>query len=673
MPARSIKAGQFVETSYFDNVGGVNNSDSPFKVLDTQATGGINFEYTTEGAISKRRGHEKINTVADVELRARGIDIYNTTIGTKTPVRSADRKIQSINTELGSFINLSQDTTAAGTDLFPVSTSATTVFAPFNSEVLSLLNIAGGTDGVYSIYSPTKYTKNGSEAPAGSFTATTIAGGGAWTTSGTFKYAVSYLKASTEAESNAFGSVSISVVAVTNSVVLTLSTLTSVDTTTYNRVQIYRSTVNGSDDFTTGDLVATLTLPVASYTDTGSASLLTQNVPRANSLVLDNSTLPAGTYNTLALWKRTLVTSSGSTLRISDLNKPESWPTVNTITIPSGGPVTGLAVISFNTDFGNDEYLAVFKERELWLVRGNDYTDFTLSFIDSVGCPAQSLISLANGFLSWIDYRGIYLWDGSGKPIYTSKNIESLFAIDGDIDKSMLSYGWASYFRSQNMIYWFLSSKTYGDQTIALKMDLRLTLPGVESSLSGRVIPGVFVEDQSDIAVYAVRTYLPTDAEQEEMLIGDASGFVYDAYSTYNDADAAIDLEYYTPFMDLGSPNVAKRFNQVTVWVDEIGDWELTLDYWAGYRAALVAKSTISQPISVTPGNQAALWDAALWDVSYWDDYTPRLRGIVFNLNNDAGNGEGDCLRLRLRNSGADEPVTIHGYTVKWTEVASRK
>lgn len=673
MPSRSQKVGQFVETSYFDNIGGINNSDSPFKVLDTQATGGVNFEYTTEGALTKRRGHDPINTTADTELRSRGIDVYNTTIGTKTPVRAAGRKIQAVDTSVPSFTNLSQDTTAAGTDLFPADTSVTTLFAPFNSETLSLLNLAGGTDGVYSIYSPTKYTKNGAVAPAGTFTATTIAGGGSWTTSGTFKYAVSYLKTATEAESNAYGSVSIDVAAVTNSVILTLSTLTSVDTATYNRVKIYRSAVSGADDFTTGDLVATLTLPVTSYTDTGGAALLTQVVPRADSLVSDNSTLPTGTYNVLSLWKRRLVTATGSTLRFSELNMPESWPTVNTVTIPSGGPITGLAVISFNTDFGNDEYLAVFKERELWLLKGNDYTDITLSFIDAVGCPAQSLITLANGFLAWIDYRGVYLWDGSGKPIYTSKNVESLFDIDGDIDKSQLIYGWACYFRYRNMIYWFLSSKTYGEQTIALKMDLRLTLPGVESSLSGRVIPGVFVEDYSDIRIYAAKTYLPTSAEEEEMLIGDASGFIYDAYSVYNDATDTIDLEYYTPFMDCGTPNVSKKYAQVIVWVDEVGDWDLTLDYWAGYRAALVNRSTIAQPISVTPGNQAALWDTAIWDLSYWDDYTPRLRGIVFNLNNDAGNSEGDCLRLRLRQTGADQPITIHGYTVKWLEVAGKK
>lgn len=668
--ADSRPNGQFIETQYFDNTGGLNIADSVFRVKDTQATGGSNFEYTQTGGIQKRRGIQMVNTTADVELKSRGLEIYNTTLGTKTVIRAADRKIQAVDTDALTFTNLSQDVTTVTTDVFPASTSITTVFAQFNTDATSLLNFAGGTDGVYSIYSPTKFSKNGAVAPAGSFTATTIAGGGSWTVTGTYKYAVSYSKTSTGAESNAFGSVSATVADVTNSVVLTFSSLTSVDTATYNMLNVYRSAVGGSDDFTTGDLVASLTLPVASYTDTGSATLLSQNVPRADSVVLDNSVLPTGTYNVLATWKRRLVTATGNVLRFSELNQPESWPTVNTITIPSGGPITGLAVISFNTDFGNDEYLAVFKERELWLVKGNDYTDVTLSFIDTVGAANQSLIALANGFLTWVDYRGIYLWDGAGKPIYVSRPIEPLFAIDGDIDKTQLQYGYAQYFRNRQMVYWYLSSKLYGTQKFCIKMDLRLTLPGVESTLSGRVLDGVFVTETSSVPVYSAKSYLPSASNDEIMLVGDDAGFVYRANQQFSDAQTGIQFSYTSPFLDLGSPNKSKRFNKVIAWVDAIGTWDLTLDYWAGYRASLLQKSTLQAPLTTQQQGTTALWDVAYWDQAYWDDYTQSLSGVVFNLSNEQGNSEGDCIRLNFRNNGVDQPVTIYGYTVFWTEKA---
>jgi hypothetical protein len=672
--AETRKNGEFLETSYFENIGGLNISDSPFRVKDTQATGGANFEYTQTGGIQKRRGPQVVNTTADTELYCHGIDVYNTTLGTKTVIRAAERKIQSVVLDSETFTDLTQDTTAAGSDVFPADTITPTSFAQFNTDTISLLNFCGSTDAVYSVYSPTKYTKNGSVAPSGTFTATTIAGGGAWAVTGTYKYAVSYTKRATSAESNAYGSVSVSVAAVTNSVVLTFSSLTSVDTTTYSMLNLYRSAVGGATDFTTGDLVASLTLPVTSYTDTGGASLLTQNVPRADSVVLDNSTLPTGTYNVLTLWKRRLVTATGSVLRFSELNEPEAWPTVNTITIPSGGPITGLAVISFNTDYGNDEYLAVFKERELWLVRGDDYTDITLSFIDTVGCANQALIALANGFLTWVDYRGIYLWDGSGKPIYTSRPIEPYFSIDGDLNKPLLQYGVASYFRNRNMVYWFLSSKQYGEQALTIKMDLRLTLPGVESTLSGRVLDGTFVIDtDATVPVYAAKAYLPDASADEIMVVGDASGYVYKAYQTFSDNGTGIDFNYYTPFLDLGSPNQDKRFHKVVAWVDAVGDWDLVLDYWAGYRAVLTQRSTISGSITPAAGDATALWDVGFWDEAYWDDYTSALTPIVFNLNNMQGNSEGDCIRLKFRNDGVDEPVTIYGYSVFWTEKGLRR
>ncbi len=670
--AQSRPNGQFTETQYFDNVGGLNISDSPFKVTDKQSTGGANFEYTQTGGIQKRRGAEKINVVADAQLQTHGLDVYVTTTNAKTVIRAAERKIQAVDTGALTFTDLSQDTTGAGTDVFPVGTLNPTVFAPFNTDVVSMLNFAGSTDAVYTVYSPTKFTRNGSVAPAGSISATTLSTGGAWTTSGNFWYGISWHKASTGAESNVTLDLSVDVTTTLQTNVISLTSVTAVDHVTYDYGTLYRSPVNGVEGFTVGDIVTTFSVAATTVSDTGSALFTTENVPRANNVVLDNSTLPTGTYNVLTLWKRRLVTATGNTLRFSELNAPESWPTVNTITIPSGGPITGLAVIAFNTDFGNDEYLAVFQERQLWLIKGNDYTDVTLSFIDTVGCANQGLIQLANGFLTWVDYRGIYLWDGSGKPIYTSQPIEPFFAIDGDLDKTQLPYGVSSYFRNRNMVYWFLSSKIAGVQKLTIKMDLRLTLPGVESSLSGRVIPGVFVDDTSTVPTYAAKAYLPSGTSDEIMITGDASGFVYRAYQVFSDSGTGIDFQYLTPFLDMGSPNIGKRFHKVILWVDALGTWDITLDYWAGYRASLLDKSTLTAPITTQAQNSTALWDVAFWDQSYWDDYTQSLAPVVFNLNNSQGNQEGDCIRFNFRNNGVDQPVVIYGYTVVWTEIAMR-
>jgi len=666
--------GQFNETSYFDNVGGLNISDSVFRVKDTQATGGANFEYTQTGAIQKRRGTQAVNTVADTQLISRGLEVYNTTLGTKTPIRAADRRIQAVDLAVPSFTNLSQDNAGLTMDVFPASTSINTVFAQFNSAALSLLNFAGGTDGVYSVYSTTKFSRNGVVTPTGALgVSSTLSTGGAWQTSGNFVYAASFHKLSTNAEGNAALDLSVTVTTTLQTNVINLAGIAAVDATTYDYGKLWRSAVGGSNGFTVGDFVTTFAVNAASVSDTGTSSLRTQLVPRANSVVLDNSPLPVGTYDVLATWKRRLVTATGNVLRFSELGAPESWPTVNTITIPSGGPITGVAVISFNTDFGNDEYLAVFKERELWLVKGNSYTDISLSFVDTVGCANQSLIQLANGFLTWVDYRGIYLWDGAGKPIYVSRPIESFFTVDGDLDKTRLQFGYAQYFRNRQMVYWYLSSKLNGTQKFCIKMDLRLTMPGVETSLSGRVLDGVFVTETLPSSIYSAKSYLPNSSQDEIMLVGDAAGFIYKAGQQFSDNGVGIDFQYASPFLSLGSPNKSKRFLKVIAWVDALGGWDLTLDYWAGFRAAVSQKSTLQAPITTQASNATALWGVASWDSASWDDYTQSLRGVVFNLNNDQGNSEGDCLRLNFRNIGVDQPVTIYGYTVIWTEKALSK
>lgn len=670
--AQSRPNGQFTETQYFDNVGGLNTSDSPFKVADTQSTGGANFEYSQTGGIQKRRGSQKINTVADTQLRTHGIEIYTSTANVQTTIRAADTKIQAVDLGAFTFTNLSQDTTAAPTDVFPAGTLSPTSYAAFNTDTVSLLNFDGNTDGVYSIYSPTKYTRNGAATPGGSISATTLSTGGAWTTSGNFWYGISWHKASTGAESNVSLDLSVAVITTLQTNTISLLSVTPVDHVTYDYGTLYRSPVGGVTGFTVGDIVTTFSVAATTISDTGSALSSTENVPRSGSVVLDNSSLPTGTYNTLALWKRRLVTATGNVLRFSDLNVPESWPAVNTITIASGGDITGLAVIAFNTDFGNDEYLAVFQKRQLWLVKGNDYTDVTLSFIDTVGCANQALIQLANGFLSWVDYRGIYIWDGSGKPIYTSQPIEPFFAIDGDLDKSKLLYGTSSYFRNRNMVYWFLSSKITGEQKLAIKMDLRLTLPNVGATSAGRILQGVFVDDTTTIPVYGAKAYLPDASSDEIMITGDASGFIYKAYQQFSDSGVGIDFQYLTPFLDMGTPNISKRFHKIILWVDALGTWNVTLDYWAGYRASLLSKSTLTEPITTQAQNSTALWDVAFWDQSYWDDYTQALAPVVFNLNNSQGNSEGDCIRMNFRNNGVDQPVTIYGYTVVWSEMAMR-
>lgn len=675
--------GQFLQFDCFDNTGGLNQSDSVFRVQDSQAVDGSNFNYSTTGGFEKRMGHALINSVADTQLKSIGLSQHAATDGTKTVIRMAGTKIQNVDTSAPTFTNLSEDTAVSNSDFISSTSTQPVAYSQFNTTSADVLwSVGAGMTGIYGVVkgSPYVVTKNGTAAPTGSISPVTSLTGGSFASTGTYRYVVAWRKAKTQALSNVALEQSAVVANTTDKVTITLTGITNQDTTKYDKLYIYRSAVNGSTSFTTGDLIAQVdaTVALTTYVDTGTSILSTQNVPLAGNTVLDNSVFPTGTPVCLTTFKRRLVSAIGSTLWFSDVNKPESWPAANFITIPSGGSITAVGVISFTTAGSNtiDEILAVFKERELWVVTGNTVAgtgaDVVLKFIDPTGCPSQSILVQANGFLSWLDYRGVYLWDGTGKPIYCSRPIEPLFANQGDLDKPKLGYCVGRFFRKQNSIFWYLSSKLYGEQQFQLKLDLRLTAPGVSEGLTLRVMDGVFNFEKTSFPIYAADTHLPTSPD-ERLLLGDSSGFIYNGYVQHSDAGSAISFTYKTKHLNMGNPSEEKRFHYVVAWVLEIGNWNLTLDWWTDFNSSTNYKSSRALPISETEQNAIALWDVAFWDVAFWDDYAGKLKPIIFAIASDAINAsEGKAIQLQFRNENANEPIYIHGFSVLYTNKGLR-
>lgn len=670
--------GQIQETHYFENIGGTNLADSMFRIQDSQAAGGLNYNYSLTGGIQKRLGPLKLNTVADTQLKTLGFGLYNTTSNIKSVIRAAGTKIQVVDPEIPSFTNLTSDTASPTSDFLVAGSTQTTSYSQFNNGSSQIgWIVGGGMDKPHGVTSLTQVTANGIEAPTGIVTATPSASGlGDWPAPGSYVYAFAYRKASTQAISNVALDVAFTIANDDDTVSIDFTGLTGLDTTLVDQIWIYRSAISGVEGFTTGDLVATVPSSTTIFVDKGPNGnpdvLSAQNIPRAGNVVLDNSTLPDGTYNAMTVFKRRLVAASGSTIQISDINKSESWPLTNVIVVPSGGNITALAVISFTSPQAQtlDEILVVYKEREMWVITGNDYQDVSLKFIDQVGCIDQSLIVTANGFLSWIDFRGIYLWDGSSKPTYCSRLVEPLFARDGDLDKTKLIIGHGQFFRKENTIIWYLSSKTYGENMYAIKMDLRLTLPQIEQQMTGRNLDAVLIQDNYKFPVYASMSYIPSNGSDEVMILGDDVGFIYFADDGYSDGTAGgIAFSYLTKPLDQGMPNVNKLFYKVIVWVENLGDWDLAMDYWSDYRGSIPHRATRVLPISDDRQNAAALWDVALWDVAYWDDNvpSPQIKPIIYILEPGVmNNNRGTALQIQFRNGNSSEPVTIHGFSVQW-------
>lgn len=669
------------KADFFSNTQGLNLTDSPFYVKDGQSTGGYNYEYTKTGAITKIRGLTKVNDVADSETHIQGIATHDTSENIKTVLLAAGTKLQTLDIDSQAIVNITDDTTLASTDFFSGSSSQQVVSSGFNSSTNNLTWLAGGGLTLPIAYNGTHATVNGVSVPTGTFTAVNLgSGAGSGWVAGVYYYALVLRKTSTQALSNAALDQSVTIATATDSVLLTFPV--GVDTTLYDKWYIYRSSVSGVTAFTAGSLVAKVDIADATYTDLNVTLVGSQNVPRNGNTILDNSQLPANTYNYLATYKRHLVIAAGTTVYFSDLDKPESWPAGATITIPSGGAITGLQTIGYNSpNTGTtDEYLMIFKQKELWVITGSGaydqstgLYDYTLKYVDAVGCITQALSVRCNGFVAWIDYRGIYIWNGLDKPTYCSRPIEALFGQDGDLDKVNIGMGFGVFFREKNQVIWTVSHRIKGINKLQIKLDLRLTVPQLSNNFSGNnILEGVFACDSYSTPLFAGSAFLPNTGS-ELFLVADHSGFVYKAYYGTSDDGAGIDFSYMTKAHDFGQPTVAKQYSKVVVYIDNSVSKYLTLSYWSNYSTLTEKESQISRNMDTGVKVSASLWDLAIWDTSRWDEYNTQIVPLVFNLQSVQNNNQGDSIQLKFSQNDVDAPVTIYGYSIFWDTIGIRK
>lgn len=664
--------GQFKQADFFDNQQGLNITDSVFAVKVNQALVAYNCDYIATGAVRKRNGHTLLNSSANAQLKSLGFHLYNTSAGAKTVLRASSTKWQTVNQTTGATTNLTDDTVGASTTAFS-DTTISVITNQFNTSGASVAWATGGGNTLPIGYNGTKWTQNGVPVPAGTISASAGGSGGSFAATGTYYYAVALHKASTGAWSNAACDTSVAVSATTQKVTLTLSSLTSVDATKYDYLYIYRSTSGGASAFTTGDLVSiTTAVNTASFVDDGTYYSTATSVPRANSTILDQSVLTSQAYKVSCVWKRRLVVASGSTVYFSDINKPEAWPTGNSITIPSGGNITAVAALSYTQQLSvPNEILVVFKESEVWVITGSSSSDWSLFFNDYCGCPAQPLVVTANGWMYWVNYRGVFMWAGDDKPIYVSRPIEADFGgLTNDLDLSKLTMGCGTFFRKQNEVCWFLSSITLGEQKLCLKLDVRLTQPLLNQSLDGRLVEGVFLKDSLAASIYATLACYPT--YNELMYAGDGSGYIYQMFNNLNsDNGTAIAFQYRTKPLDMGMISTTKRYHKVIVWALASSSRNLTMKYWVDYRIDQAHTGSVQQqPITYTVTN--GYWDQSSWDSSYWDSNVVTYVPITFNLRDPSTGIEGDALTLEFDQSDANSPLLIAGFSVIYSVVGLR-
>lgn len=655
-------------TVYMQNMGGLNLTDSPLMMQDNQATGqSFNYDYIKTGSISKVLGSLLLNAIADTQLKTLGLGQYHSASDdSRALIRAAGTKIQTYDVTTGDITNIESDTSTPTTDFLGSSSTQPVVFAPFNTDGggTQVWMAGGGMSTLYA-YTGSKVTATGVADLTGLIsTSVNTMAGGVFVAPGTFYYAVQFHKSSTDVVGNVALDASATTVNTTDTVTIDLSSIANLDSTKYDKIDIFRSAISGVSGFTTGSLIAQLSSTTTSYTDTGTSIADAQNIPRNGNTILDNSQLPTGSYKYISTFKRRLVTASNSTIYISDLDKPESFPLTNVITVPSGGPITGLGTIGVPSEYttGADEYLCIWKDSELWVLTGDGPDTWDLMFVDKTGAAGQSLVVPFNGFVTWIGYNGIYIWDGRGRPARVSRPIGAIFESDGDLDKSMLAQGYAAHYEKGNQIIFRVSHRTKGTNRLSIKMDTRLTSLAAGQNLQNPEIDGVFSFDTDNNSYYSVCSFKPSNFD-EVLAAGDDVGFVY---RMFDSSSTTVEFTYETKPLDMGNPATLKHFKRVVAYIEKLTPNDLKLHYWSDYRIRDEYASEVSATMTPTKSTQPALWDIALFDLAMFDDYYPDISPLEFNLHSSENNTTGLSLKLRFEQLEAAAPVRIHGFAIEW-------
>jgi hypothetical protein len=663
-------------TMFLNNSGGLNLTDSPLIIKDNQATGqSYNYDYAITGAITKVLGTSTLNSTPDAQLQTLGLAVHhNATTDARTLLRAAGAAIETVNISSGVCTAVADDTVSASVAFFTAGSTQPVVSASFNTNAGGTQTwLAGGGIAKLSAYTGTNVTSNGVPVVTGSFSASVNShNSGSWAATGSYYYAITLRKRSTQTIGNAALDVSATVANTDDTVTLDFTSVVGIDTTKYDQIYIYRSSVSGVSAFTTGVLVTQIASTVTSYVDTGSSSTSVTNVPRPGNTILDNSVLTTGTYNTVATFKRRLVTSLNSTLYVSDLDKPESWPLTNVIPIPSGGPILALGTIGVPSEYttGADQYLCIWKENELWVLTGDSTSNWELLFVDKTGCLGQGLVVPINGLMCWIGYTGVYAWNGQSKPSRISRPIQAMFATDGDIDKGNLYRGCGAWFQKNNQVMWRLSHRTKGLQSITLKLDTRLTTVQIyqqTANLQNTELDGVFSIDTDSNMYYGIASYRPPLSD-ESIYVADNLGHIY---QLYNSASTAVSFDYETRPLDMGIPQNNKRMIRVLVYVEKLTANDLTMFYWADNRIRPEYQSKVSASLAPTKGTQPALFDIALFDQAFFDDYYADITPVQFNVHDQENNAVGTSFKLRFEQLQGSAPVRIHGFAVEWEDAGA--
>jgi hypothetical protein len=148
--------------------------------------------------------------------------------------------------------------------------------------------------------------------------------------------------------------------------------------------------------------------------------------------------------NIIATHKNRIFMAKDKTLYFSALSKTTDWTTVddagNIPIVNARGNITGIQEFA--------DHVMVFTNNGIYELFGDGPENFVLADLSNeIGCIARRTIKEVNGQLYWLDYNGVYTYDGNSLPILTGHKAKAW--LDSEGSTSLFTNACAGVFRNK--------------------------------------------------------------------------------------------------------------------------------------------------------------------------------------------------------------------------------
>ena len=319
-----------------------------------------------------------------------------------------------------------------------------------------------------------------------------------------------------------------------------------------------------------------------------------------------------------------------SRVYISNQGDPQTWGASDFFDVgqDDGQEITGLVTLY--------DRMFIFKTRSIYQLSGTSIGNFRVDLVSqNVGCISGWSLAVVENAILFLSDRGFYEFTGSVPALISDKIQTTLLALN--TGRTQFSHG--THYKRRFQYWCAVSNGSSTTHNLVLVYDY---LQKAWTKFTG-INANAFGIEQT------------TNSSMERLYHGDYSSIVFNQDSGNVDDDStqtAISANFTTHPIDMGSPELFKRFRYLRMFFDQQGTYNVTVSYLTDFGTQGTSTS-VSQSLSGTQ----SLWGTMTWGVSLWGGAAiirPRA-----NLR-----ASGHHIEVTVANNSANQPFVLHGFSI---------